>query len=92
MAGWRCIPFAVLLAASIAAPAADSVSVGDAKVSVGDSSERVIESLGPPDRRVQSYDTRKRPIGERWEYDRDGRTFRINVADGRVQRVESGTR
>lgn len=81
------IAAAVLLTLMLASPAwADTLTVGSRVLSDGDSTGKVYELLGKPDRVIASW------VGnECFEYYRDGKTIRIEIRDGTVESIQQET-
>ena len=80
--------FATLLL--LAAPAfADSLSVGPHVLVDGDAAGKAHQLLGPPDHISQEHNRFGATLGETWEYyDRDGKTLRIEVRDGKITAID----
>lgn len=77
----------LLLTCSTAAAA--SYAFGNKLVVDGDSTGKVIQVAGQPDRIVHLETKYGGAAGERWEYYRDGKTIMITFSGGRVVSIEA---
>ncbi len=85
----RALALVVLMALSTGAAAFSySIRINGRIISEGDSLGFVIQVAGKPDRTVQLTDRRGVGIAERWEYYREGKTFLITTAGGKVTKTE----
>jgi len=79
------LPF---MLAVLAAPAfADTISFGNRVLTDGDSTGKVIEVAGKPDRVEQIQNRFGAVIGERWEYYRNGKTITFTIIEGKVKSI-----
>lgn len=67
---------------------AASYAFGNKLITDGDSSGKVIQVAGKPDRIVELQNTYGAADGERWEYYRDGKTIMVIFRDGKVVSIE----
>jgi hypothetical protein len=75
----------LLLSLSLAAHASDTLRIGSAVLTVGDSAVRAMQLLGKPDFKepVESYFGGYQ--GERWQYQRDdGHIVTVTIVDGKA--------
>jgi hypothetical protein len=100
----RCLVL-ILLVASVAVHANDTLRVGNQVLSAGDSAGRVIDVLGKPSSKSHARQpsssrsnsrrrsgTVKTGSGERWNYRRDGHYITVTLTDDRVSSIEDRTR
>jgi hypothetical protein len=78
----------VLGAVPTPGPAADTHACGQRVVSVGDSVASLRAKCGEPDRIVQLVNVYGAGTGQRWEYDRRGKTVLFTVTGGRVTAID----
>jgi hypothetical protein len=57
-------------------------------VAVGDSTGRLVQAAGQPARIVQLENEYGAVVGERWEYDIDGKTVGFTIRNGKVERID----
>ena len=57
-------------------------------VAVGDSTGKLVQAAGQPSRIVQLENDYGAVVGERWEYDIDGKTVGFTLHDGKVVRID----
>ena len=81
---------ALLLALCLSAgtAAADTINFGMRVITDGDSTGKVIEVAGKPDRIEQIQNKFGAVIGERWEYYRDGKTITFTIVNGKVTEID----
>ncbi|MEW9622655.1 DUF2845 domain-containing protein [Rhodanobacter geophilus] len=96
----------ILFACATAAPASDSLRVGNRVLVVGDSAVTVTALLGKPShkshRNVPRGGSRRgkrarttagdAARGEQWQYRRDGRVIVVTLVDGRVSDIDERSR
>ena len=83
---------AVLLMLALASPAwaFDTYRFGARVVAVGDSTGKLVQAAGQPTRIVQLENEYGAVVGERWEYDIDGKTVGFTLHDGKIARIDEG--
>lgn len=79
--------FLIMIALAVPA-AADTLSIGSRVLTDGDSTGKVYELLGKPDRIVEHQNRFGAVVGERFEYYDDGKTIQIEIRDGIVESID----
>lgn len=79
---------AALLLASGLCHAGASATFGNRLVTSGDSTGKVFQVAGKPDRVVDLQNRFGASTGERWEYYQSNKTVQITIKDGRVTDIE----
>jgi hypothetical protein len=83
----------LLLSLSLAAHASDTLRIGSAVLTVGDSAVRAMQLLGKPDFKEPVESDFGGYQGERWQYQRDdGHIVTVTIVDGKVAEIEDRTR
>lgn len=80
--------FALGLALTTPAWAADTVAFGNRVLVTGDGVGQVYQVAGAPSRIKKIENKRGAEVGERFEYYRDGKTTLITIKDGKVAAIE----
>ena len=78
----------VLCVLALPAWAFDSYRFGANVVVVGDSAGRLTRIAGRPDRIVQLENRHGAAVGQRWEYDVDGKTVAFTFEGGRIVSID----
>ena len=82
----------LLLTLLLASPAwADTLTVGSRVLSDGDSTGKVYDLLGKPDRVVENQNAFGGVVSERFDYYHDGKTIQIEIRDGTVKSIYQET-
>jgi len=84
----RIVAIALLLALPLVAQAFDTYRFDARVVAVGDSTGRLVQAAGQPARIVQLENEYGAVVGERWEYDIDGKTVGFTISGGKVVRID----
>jgi len=81
---------AVFLMLVLASPAwaFDTYRFDARVIAVGDSTGKLVQAAGQPSRIVQLENEYGAVVGERWEYDIDGKTVGFTIHDGKVERID----
>lgn len=79
-----------LLLAIVSAPAiaGETIAFGNRVLTTGDSTGRIMEVAGSPDRVVQLENRFGAATGERWEYYQGGKTIVLTIVNSRLVRIE----
>jgi len=76
------------LAFSTLAHAFDTYRVGSRLIHVGDSASELVALIGEPVYKEPIETGRGGYVGERWQYNLDGKTVSFTIRGGRVDRIE----
>jgi hypothetical protein len=86
----RIVAAFLLLALALPAWAFNTYRFDARVVAVGDSTGKLAQVAGKPDRVVSLENRYGAVVGERWEYDIDGKTVGFTIQDGKVEKIEEG--